>query len=320
MSDLRLEIQKRHTLNWLIQGAAQHAGMTFHHLVRDQLNALDPRLVRLYDQYALINLLQYWQMDAVILLGWPPRFWRRAAIDKRHPFYNHPVLAKYGGMLAQEGRQRGLERCKEKGLTRLPFGFAFQAQHIIQRIRTLELPHRARLAHLAKETASIVWGIPLAQLEAELCARVLLEPGMLSARNFRGILFRSCIVGYGGVLNRNGVLTVVGKGTNWQLLCKELVKGTAELVCLHGLNKLDDITYAKVLGVTDHLDLEPWMLQSGGEFWRRILPAFPDGQPLAKTLMHLAKQPAGELESLIAEMIDRPEIAKSKVAGLKSES
>ena len=39
---LRDEINKRLTLNWLIQGAAQHAGMTFHHLVRDELDALDP--------------------------------------------------------------------------------------------------------------------------------------------------------------------------------------------------------------------------------------------------------------------------------------
>ncbi|MEJ0088566.1 MAG: hypothetical protein WDM80_02220 [Limisphaerales bacterium] len=44
MSDVQLEIQKRFTLNWLIQGAAQHAGMTFHHLVRDELDALESGL------------------------------------------------------------------------------------------------------------------------------------------------------------------------------------------------------------------------------------------------------------------------------------
>ena len=160
MSDLQLEIQKRHTLNWLIQGAAQHAGMTFHHLVRDELNALDPRLVLLYDQYALINLLQYWQVEGAILLGWPPWFWRRATTDSSHPFYNHPLLSKYGGLLAEAGRQKGLERCKEKGLTRVPFAFSVQAQKIIQQLRTLEAPHRARLLYLAKDTAAMVWGIP----------------------------------------------------------------------------------------------------------------------------------------------------------------
>src|ERR1043166_5139501 len=103
MSEEVLEIQKRLTLNWLIQGAAQHAAMTFHHLVRDELNALDPGLVRLYDQYALINLLQYWQPEATILLGRPARFWMHAASKPNHPFFGHPLLSKYGGALAQAG-------------------------------------------------------------------------------------------------------------------------------------------------------------------------------------------------------------------------
>jgi hypothetical protein len=77
MSDEQLQIQKRLALNWLIQGAAQHAGMTFHHLVRDELNAISPKLLHFYDQYALINLLQYWQPEAKLLLGslkWTPKF------------------------------------------------------------------------------------------------------------------------------------------------------------------------------------------------------------------------------------------------------
>jgi hypothetical protein len=313
---MRLEIQKRHTLNWLIQGAAQHAGMTFHHIVRDELNGLDPRLLRLYDQYALVNLLQYWQVDGAILLGWPPRFWRNASTKQQHPFFGHPLLSKYGGMLAEAGRQKALERCKEKGLTRLPFVFSFQAQYIVQRLRILESPHRGRLVHLAKETASMVWGVPREQLDAELCIRIVLRRGVIPVRNFRGAVFCAGIVGYGGVTQRGDGLTVVGKGTNWQLLCKELVKGTAELICLHGLNQLDDETYRQVLSVTDHLDLEPWMLQSGGEFWRRILAAVPDGQPLARMLMHLARLQAGTLESVIAEMIDRPESAKVRLANI----
>jgi hypothetical protein len=86
MSDEQLQIQKRFTLNWLIQGAAQHAGMTFHHLVRDELNAISPKLLHFYDQYALINLLQYWQPEAKLLLGSPERFWERAARRADHPF------------------------------------------------------------------------------------------------------------------------------------------------------------------------------------------------------------------------------------------
>ena len=123
MSDIQLEIQKRFTLNWLIQGAAQHAGMTFHHLVREELDALDPALVLAYDQYAIINLLQYWQIEGKIFLGSPAKFWRRTATNKSHPFFGHPLLSKYGGLLAEAGRQRGLERAKEKGVILVPFLF-----------------------------------------------------------------------------------------------------------------------------------------------------------------------------------------------------
>src|SRR5690349_11795173 len=119
MNDERLEIQKRFTLNWLIQGAAQHAGMTFHHVVRDELEALDPELLGLYDQYALINLLQYCQPLVGLIFGRPSTFWKKAASDPKHPFFGHPVLSRYGGVLAVESRHRSLERCKEKGFTAL---------------------------------------------------------------------------------------------------------------------------------------------------------------------------------------------------------
>lgn len=317
MSDLRQEIQKRFTLNWLIQGAAQHAGMTFHHLVKEELNALDPSLVLAYDQYALINLLQYWQIEGKIVLGSPRQFWRRASTDQSHPFFAHPLLSKYGGLLAEAGRQRGAERAKEKGVTLLPIAFSAQVQHLVHRLRTLEKPHRPQLVQLAKRAASMVWAIPRERLDAELCDRINLQRGLLKPRNFRGAMFLAGIVGYGHVKRKGKELVVVSKGTNWQLLCKELVKGTAELICLHGLNQLDSTMYQQVIKVTDHIDLEPWMLQSGGEFWRRIIMAFPDKQPLAKTLMHLAQQPAGKLESMIAEMIDHPETAKSRLAILK---
>jgi len=310
MSAEALEIQKRFTLNWLIQGAAQHAGMTFHHLLRDELNALEPKLLRLYDQYALINLLQYWQVDATILFGWPPWFWKKAATKRRHPFFDHPLLSKYGGMLAEAGRRRALERCKEKGLTNLPFVFSFQTLFLIGRLRALEAPHRTRLTHLARNAASMVWGIPRERLDGELTLRS--APGRrIPIRSIRDAIFHACIVGYGGVEQRGNDLIVIGRGTNWQLLTKELVKGTAELICLHGLNHLGDDTYRRVIRTADRLDLEPWMLQSGGELWRRVLASIPCGSPIARVLMDLARLPAGQLEFIIAKAIEQPEGARA---------
>src|SRR3954447_12517569 len=93
---LGAEINKRFTLNWLIQGAAQHAGMTLHHLVRSELDVIDVRLLHLYDLYALINLLQCWQVDGVLILGRPRAFWKRAATRRRHPFYGHALLSRHG--------------------------------------------------------------------------------------------------------------------------------------------------------------------------------------------------------------------------------
>jgi hypothetical protein len=320
MNDDTIEIQKRHTLNWLIQGAAQHAGMTFHHLIGDQLNALNPKLIRLYDQYALINLLQYWQPEPAFFFGWPPRFWRKAASDRNHPFFGHPLLAKYGGMLSEAGWERGVERCKEKGITPMPIAFSFQTMAVVYKLGVLETPFlRPSLVELARQAASTVWGIPKDRLDGNLVNRIVLEPGMCPARSFAGAIFRIGITGYSCVKRRGDELIVVGRGTNWQLLAKEFVKGTAELICLHGLSQLSDDTYRRVTDTTDRLDREPWMLQSGGELWRRLLAAMPAGLPLAEMLMQLARLPANSLHSIIAAVIEQRESARKRLAELGRE-
>ena len=306
------EVHKRLTLNWLIQGAAQHAGMTLHHLVRHELDALDPRLVPLYDQYALVNLLQYWRWEGLLLLGWPPRFWRRARTRRRHPFYGHPVLSPFGGTIAAAARARGLERAKDKGLG------ATTAMLVICQLRAAEAPHRDALTSLAKRTASAAWGIPVERLDARMSAKVALGPST-PARTFRGAILRAATVGVGGVVRRDDRLVVVARGTNWQLLTKELVKGTAELVCLHGLNTLDDDDYRHVVRAADWLEYEPWMLQSGGELWRRLAAVLPLEPPVATILMRLARLSPASLHALVTAVIEQPEWARELLAGLAAE-
>ncbi len=287
--------------------------MTFHHLVRDELNAIHPKLLHLYDQYALINLLQYWQPAVRLLIGSPDRFWQQAATRANHPFYRHPLLSRYGGMLAEVSRQRGLERCKEKGFTRLPIVFSFQTLWVVQRLSILEAPHRSALAQLGKRTASMVWGIPGERIDGELTERVVIPADFPPARTAGGIVFRAGIVGLGGVVRRNKRLMVIARATNWQLLAKELVKGTAELVCLHGLNTLSDDTYRRVIDIADRVDHEPWMLQSGGELWRRLLAVVPDRYSIAHVLMHLARLPVERLESIIGNVIEGSDSARSQL-------
>jgi hypothetical protein len=175
------------------------------------------------------------------------------------------------------------------------------------------------LVELAKKAASIVWGIPPERLDGELTARIL-GGDTIPTRTVRGAILRVCIMGLGRVVQRGDELVVVAQGTNWLLLAKELVKGSAELICLHGLNKLSDQTYRRVIDTTDSLELEPWMLQSGGELWRRLLAALPDDRPVARVLMHLARLPARDLESTIAAVIEQPELARERLAELADET
>ena len=161
MSDLQAQIQKPFTLNWLIQGASQPTGITFHHLVANEPNALQSELLPAYDKFALINLLQYWQPEVAMIMGRPRQFWERAATESEHPFFGHPLLAKYGGSLSEFSRRRGLERSKEKGVSSLPGVFTCQVLSTIRTLALLENPHRMELVRLAKRTASVVWGITL---------------------------------------------------------------------------------------------------------------------------------------------------------------
>ncbi len=314
-SDSRDEVNKRLTLNWLIQGAAQHAGMTVQYLVRDELDALNPKLLRLYDRIALFSILQYWRFDAVVLLGWPPRFWRRAATDPRHPFFHHPILARHGATLAASAKERAVARAREKGLSLIPGALLYQVASAMANLATIEPPHSYELVELAKRTTATVWGISPDRLVCELTSKV--EFGDLSRpRTLRGRILRNFAVGYGGVMHHDGRLAVVAKGANWFLLAKELVKGTAELICLHGLNSLGDETYRHVMHEADQLEYEPWMLQSGGELWRRLLAVLPEGRPLAEMLMHLARLPARSLERLVLAVLEQPDWARELLAGI----
>lgn len=312
---LREEVNKRLTLNWLIQGASEHAGLTMHHLVRDELNTLSPKLLLLYDQLALVNHLQYWCTEASLLLGWPPRFWKRAATKTNHPFYDHPILSKHGGMLAEEGRQRALARSKEKGVPRWPIFFGFKTIQIFVRITVIEEKCQQELTQLARQVAAQVWDIPQDRLDATLTTKVAF--GKLSKTNsFTRWVLRAGAVGYGGVLHQNGSLQVVARAVNFFYLAKELVKGTAELICLHGLNTLDDETYQYVMEQTDRLEYEPWMLQSGGELWRKLLAVAPEGVRYADLLMHLARLPARTLEFIILAVLEEPPAARARLEQL----
>jgi hypothetical protein len=71
-----------------------------------------------------------------------------------------------------------------------------------------------------------------------------------------------------------------------------------------------------VVDSADRIEFEPWMLQTGGELWRRLLAVIPDRRPTAEVLMLMARLPATTLQSLVQAVIEHPESAKEILASL----
>ena len=109
---------------------------------------------------------------------------------------------------------------------------------------------------------------------------------------------------------RSGRFFVVAKAWFYPLLSHELAKGTAELVCLHGLNSLDDATYMAVTEEADQIEHETWMMQAGSELWRRLLAVVPHNKTLPETLMHIARLDPLPLENLMVQVVTDPAEAK----------
>ena len=311
---LEAEINKRLTLNLLIQGAAQHAFLTSHYLVRDELNAISPVLLRLYDQFAATAHVQSWVCENYPMYGWPDRFWRRTAHPK-HPFRQHAFLARYGMSLATAAKRRARERCRQKKVTTIPVLFSLQYLKTLIHVMIREYRHKAALTELAKHATHLAWGIAHERLSGRLTRDVAFG-AQRSARTFHGVVLRASAAGYGGVMLCGSELRVVARAWNWPILAHELAKGTVELICLHGLNELDDVTYGKTMKAADRIENEPWMLQVGPELWRQILPLLPTDRKVAEMVMHMARLPAASLERLMYAVIEDPAWARELFAGM----
>jgi hypothetical protein len=61
-SSMRDEIQKRVILNALVHGGAMHIWKSSHYIVKDKIEAIDPTLMMLYDQYTAAVSWSIWQV------------------------------------------------------------------------------------------------------------------------------------------------------------------------------------------------------------------------------------------------------------------
>ncbi|MEQ1903226.1 MAG: hypothetical protein ABL888_03450 [Pirellulaceae bacterium] len=290
-SPAAMQLRKRFIMNLLIQGAAAHTYVTAHRLVHDELELLSPGITKLYDKLAANLHLTQWQGDLFFFLGSSKKFWR--TIDRpEHPFSRQPIFRKYGKLLSDAARKNIIARSREVRTTTWP-GLHYANTYILL-IRTMM--REAKMTHaledLCVQATTKIWGIERERLRGRLTTEVAF--GVLQTPRTRvGKLLRNAAIGYGGVIQEGGRLQVEARAWVFPLLAHELTKGTAELVCLHGLNHLNDTTYAMVTDEADQLELEIWMIQAGGELWRRFLSAIPrdieHDHLLAQSLMQVAR-------------------------------
>jgi hypothetical protein len=313
---LSRQIDKRRTLNLLIQGSAAHTFLTAHHLVGNELEAIRPGLTSLYDRFVISGHLNYWQGDLPLVHGFPFWFWRRTH-RPRHPFFGHRLLAQHGGALARASKRYLIERGRTKGVATIPPIHYFQLFGLLLRVLWVERRIAALLEQLAKRVAAQIWGIGEDRLDAKLTADVAFG-NLQTPKTLKGKLARPAVVGYGGVERRDGRFHVVAKARCFPLLVHELCKGTAELVCLHGLNALDDQIYDQVTSEADQLEHESWYLQAGPEAWRRLLSVLPNDRPVSEVLMHIARLQPDELDELMMAVMEDQPTARDILDSLES--
>ena len=306
------QINKRLTLNLLIQGAAIHTCLGAHYLVKDELSELNPNLPALYDKFAVNVTLAQWIGDIILFLGRPKRFWSNLA-DSDHPFARSKLFVRHGGAMSDAAYRFAQQHAKAKRTHRIPGLHILSAYGLITRVLLSEKDHHRRLEELAVRAASEIWTIPEDRLTARITTQT--EFGDVKPpKTLGGRIYRHAAAGWSGVERRQGKFIVVARAWSWTLLIHELVKGTAELISLHGLNELDDNTYATVMQEADQVDHEIWMLQAGGDLWRRFLKIAPRDIPLSVTLMNVARMNPEYLESLMLTVFEAPDTAMRTLA------
>lgn len=305
-------VNKRLTMNILIQGAASHAHLSAHHLVREELDQIQTELVPLYDHAIAGATYAYWKGFLPIIMGRSSKFWLRMNKPK-HPFFYHRFLRRHGLMLADQAFETAESRCLEKGVPTGMYRHEFAIMKDILRIIELEKEHRSRLAELAKQTCEQIIGTPQNLMNATITE----TPAWGTVRRpktLKGRVIKNLMVGWGGVDRIDGQLQVVAKAIVWPLLLHELVKGSLELICLHGMNDMSNEDFNIVMDYTEHLEYEVPMIQVGPEFYKRFLNVVPTEQALAGCVMAVSLMEPIELEEFLFDMIEAPETATQTLA------
>ena len=314
-SDIAQQINKRLTLNLLIQGAAAHSYTTASHLARAELEAIRPGLNELYDGVAISCQLNYCIGDNALVFGRPNRFWGLLPWPQKI-FRNHPLMSKYGNKLATQATKHLRKQAKAKGFPTARFLHWCGFIKLITQVSQIEKGLGYQLSQIAVKVVSEMWQIPAERLDGRI-TRAVTFGNLQKPNTIMGRLCRTGVIGYGGVERSEGRFNVKARAWFFPLLIHELVKGTVELICLHGLNHLEESVYQAVIGEADQLDYEAWLLQAGPEMWRKFIAAAPRNVPLAKTIMRIAKLDPIPLDKLMIQIIEDPNRATDVMTKLK---
>jgi len=304
-------VNKQLTLNLLIQGAATHGHWTAHRLVDRQLNEIDPQLFQAYDEMMVRSRLCYWLGGIPSVMGNPTKFWWKIRQDG-HEFGFHPFLVKHGFRIALETERDVIRRCRLAGISVDVISNESRAFWVYQSTIDQEVSHIASLEKLAKDVCCDMYGIERHLLEASLTQTprfgTIREPS-----TWAGQEILATMVGWSGVVRRNGKLNVKASATFWPLLVHELIKGSVELICLHGTNRHSEADWEVALERCDHVEYEIPMLQIGGTIFQRFLLARPREIMLAESIMHVAKLEPLMLERFMFHLFESPNQATSMI-------
>ena len=114
----------------------------------------------------------------------------------------------------------------------------------------------------------------------------------------------------------NGKICVVARASTFPVLVQELIKGTMELLSLHGMKHLDKATHAKVTNVADDPDQNAWKEQIGPALWRKLIAILPRGQAIGELMAKLHGLSEGQLHRLLNTVIEDPEKAKRLIIAI----
>jgi hypothetical protein len=308
---LQDEINKRLILNLLIQGAASHVFLTATHLVKDELESIRPGITKLYDKFAISGSLNYCIGEIALWFG-RPNYWYGFARRPRKIFASSPFLGRYMNQLASETTRDLQRRGLRKGVIGIPFVHWLQFIYILARTYFADKRLRPQLDGYAAQIVSEIFQIPIAQLDGSITNKVAYAP-IRTPKTLIGQMVLSGAVGFGGVQRTGNRFVVVGRAFVFPLLVHELAKGTMELICLHGLNKMSDELYEQVMLEADQLEFETYQLQAGPAAWRHFLEIVPRNCELSKAVMCIAKLPPVTLDRLMTTMMERPNEAAEEL-------